>query len=147
MSPGTSTELLSLRQSISGSLEYTAWSVYVSHSTSCLSPRFTQLLTCFQTRSHHTRGHIFWARTGGVRTENHCTRFGGHPSHLSEDQIKSLHLSRPVALHFDFDFQPVEPILTSLVSSQTLRVELGHMHSKYPALAKTKHPGSAQNGL
>lgn len=94
-----------------------------------------------------TGGHIFWARTGGVRTENHCARCGGHPSHLSEDQIKSLYLSRPVALHFDFDFQPVEPILTSLVSSQTLRVELGHMHSKYPALAKIKHPGSGQNGL
>lgn len=38
----------------------------------------------------------------------------------------------------DIDFQPLEPILTSLVPSQTLRVELGLLHSQVLDLANIK---------
>ena len=53
---------------------------------------------------------------------------------------------QPVAPDVDFDSQLLEPILTSWVSSQTPRVELGALHSQVLVLANIKSQEVLQVG-
>lgn len=138
-SPETAAELLSLWQFTSGSPQYGALPPYISHSSSCLKPRFIEFLTHFHARSHLIQVVTSFGPALVVcGWGSNCTRWKGYATHPSEDQIKPLYLSRMVAPHLNFDFQPLESMWTSLVSSQTLRAELSPLHSKLLSLASVK---------